>query len=166
MAVDADLSTDNGKVRLNIGDVTLPYLVDDDIINAYLAMYPAPTYSEGIRIYNATIGTLRYLKANFAQTAARMREREGGVEVEVYGNEKYDAICDLLNWFENNPPSQLGIPVAMPIIGGTTKSERDTVECDSETRSNRPSLNWFDRDRMNSPESFRELGEDYWTYRD
>lgn len=166
MTVTADLTSENGKVRLNIGDIESPYLVPNEVIAAYLAQYPDPTFTSGIRVYKATIGTLRYLKGKYAQSAARMREREGGVEVEIYGKEKYTAICDLLEWFINNPPEELAIPRAMPIIGGTTNSERDLIEGDAETRLNRPSLSWFDRNEMQSEDSLDIIESDYFHLRD
>lgn len=166
MSVDADLTTDNGKVRLNIGDVESPFLVDNQIINAFLAVYPSPDFTQEQRIYNSTIDTLRYLKAKIGtQESARMREREGGVEVEVYGSEKYQNICDLLEWFEKNPPSSLGVPFAGVIFGGVSKTEIDRVNNDNDSRNGGIKLGWTDdpnsslgqEDQVFIPEDFREI---------
>lgn len=131
----ADLSTEVGQVRLNIGDFDPPngdeYIISDDIIQFTLDRYPDDTAV--VRLYRATIDVLTYLKSKYAQEGARTRKRESGLEVEVYANELYNNICDLLKFWENNPPPQTGISLAIPIIGGVEVTEYERVRRDVES---------------------------------
>lgn len=131
----ADLTTEVGQVRLNIGDFDPPtgddYIVSDDIIQFTLDRYAGETSI--VRLYRATIDVLTYLKSKYAQEGARTRKRESGLEVEVYANELYQNICDLLKYWENNPPPATGITLAIPIIGGVEVTEYDRVRADTES---------------------------------
>lgn len=92
-------------VRLNIGDTTVPYDLTDAQIQYALDKYPVPPNTESYQVWAASIQCLVWLKSMYASEAYRQRERVGQVEKEAYGNERYQAICDLLDWFEKNPPS-------------------------------------------------------------
>ena len=131
----ADLTTEVGQVRLNIGDFDPPngddYIISDDIVQFTLDRYSSDIPI--IRLYRATIDTLTYLKSKYAQEGARTRKRESGLEVEVYANELYQNICDLLKFWENNPPPQTGISLAIPIIGGVEATEYERVRRDVES---------------------------------
>ncbi len=131
----AMLNTEVGQIRLNIGDFDPvsedDYIISDDILQFTLERYATET--EVIRIYRATIDTLTYLKSKYAQEGARTRKRESGLEVEVYANELYQNICDLLKFWENNPPPQTGISLAIPIIGGVEATEYERVRRDVES---------------------------------
>lgn len=129
------LSTEVGQVRLNIGDFDPEdgdqYIISDDIIQFTLDRYTGD--SSVVRLYRATIDVLTYLKSRYAQEGARTRKRESGLEVEVYANELYQNICDLLTYWENNPPPQTGISLAIPIIGGVEATEYERVRRDVES---------------------------------
>lgn len=129
----ADITTENGKVRFNIGDTVEPYILEDVVIDTLLAKYPDDT--EAVRIWKATIDALIIMKGRAAQLSERRREREGSVEVEVYSNLTYDSISDLLEYWKDNPPV---IPKGydLHIFGGVSKEEVQRVECDPD--SNRP----------------------------
>lgn len=120
----ADITTENGKVRYNIGDTIEPYLLDDVVIDTLLAQYPDDT-SE-VRVWKATKDALRILKGRYANEASRRREREGSVEIEVYQNLNYGHICDLLDWYENNPPATIA-GYNLHIFGGVSKKEKARV---------------------------------------
>jgi hypothetical protein len=122
-----DFTSPEGKVRLNIGDVNIPYMLQDSLISAFLSKYQdQPEY---MAVYNATIDSLLVLKGQFALTAARRREREGSVEIEEYSAEKYKAISDLLDYWKENPPEGI-LPsnFAGFIFGGVSKAERKRVD--------------------------------------
>lgn len=124
-----DYTSPEGKVRLNIGDVTIPYLISDELISALLSKYSES--SDIVAVYNTTIDALTILKGRFALTAARRREREGGVEIEEYSSEKYQAICDLLDYWKENPPEGiLASSFAGFIFGGVNRKEVGRVEDD------------------------------------
>jgi len=128
----ADYTSDNGKVRYNIGDITEPYVLSDIIIDSLLSKYVERT--EPVRIWNATVDALYILKGIAAKNSERRREREGGVEVEVYSNVTYDAISDLLDYYKNNPPKEdEGYGYDLHIFGGVSRTEKARVKynCDS-----------------------------------
>lgn len=131
----ANLTTEVGQLRLNIGDFDPTneedYIISDDIIQFTLDRYTSE--SPIVRLYRATIDVLTYLKSKYAQEGARTRKREAGLEVEVYANELYQNICDLLKYWENNPPPQTGISLAIPIIGGVEATEYERVRRDVES---------------------------------
>lgn len=128
----ADYSTENGKVRYNIGDVTDPYLIDDVVIDTLLAAYPDDTAA--VRIWRVTVQCLLILKARMVREGDRRREREGGVEIEVYQTKGYQNICDLLDYWERNPPDSLkDISYAGFFFGGVSKEERARVENDPDS---------------------------------
>lgn len=80
------------KVRFNIGDLD-KLDVSDDVIQFALTQHEA--LDEEIRVRKTTVDILRHLVGKFSSTATRRREREGGVEVEDYRNEKLKAYKDL-----------------------------------------------------------------------
>ena len=131
----ADFTKDNGKVRYNIGDIEEPYILSDVVIDGLLAKYAdeSPEY----RVWAATVDALFILKGIAAKNSERRREREGSVEVEVYSNLTYDAICDLLDYYKKNPP-KLGDTYGydLHIFGGVSKKEVARVKNDPD--SNRP----------------------------
>lgn len=130
----ADFTTENGKVRYNIGDIEEPYFISDDVIDALLDKYSeeAPEY----RIWAATVDVLYIMKGFAARNSERRREREGGVEVEVYSNLTYDAISDLLEYWKKNRPGITGYGYDLHIFGGVSKKEVARVKNDPD--SNRP----------------------------
>lgn len=88
----AQVPDDVWKVRFNIGDLG-GLDVSDDVIQFVLGQYE--DLDEQTIIRKATVDVLRHLVGKFASTATRRREREGGVEVENYGNEKWKTYKDL-----------------------------------------------------------------------
>ena len=130
----SDFTTENGKVRFNIGDIEEPYFISDDVIDALLDKYSeeAPEY----RIWAATVDVLYIMKGFAARNSERRREREGGVEVEVYSNLTYDAISDLLEYWKKNRPGITDYGYDLHIFGGVSKKEVARVKNDPD--SNRP----------------------------
>jgi len=127
----ADFTTDNGKVRYNIGDIEESYILPDVVIDGLLAKYSdeSPEY----RIWAATVDALFILKGIAAKNSERRREREGGVEVEVYSNPTYDAIKDLLEYYKANPPKTPTYGYDLHIFGGVSKEEKQRVKGDPDS---------------------------------
>lgn len=123
-----DITTEVGQVRYNIGDVFEPYMLEDNVIEFVLDRYPED--SSDIRVWKATIDCLRLLKSRFSMEGERRREREGGVEVELYTTKVLNNICDLILWFELNPPSSVKRGYDLHIFGGTSKKEINRVRND------------------------------------
>lgn len=129
---DADITTNLGRVRYNIGDATEPYELDDTVINFLLGKYSSK--SDEVAIWNATVDALTILKGRYAHEAARRRESEGSVTVEEYSQEKYEAINDLLDYWKKNPPTDpQGKGKGLFIFGGVSKEEMDRVEDDPDS---------------------------------
>jgi len=130
----ADITTDIGKVRYNIGDIVEPYTLSDMVIQTFLDKYQ-DEYDQ-YRVWAATVDSLLALKGILAKRSERRREREGGVEVEVYANFTYDAIKDLLDYYKDNPPKTANYGYDLHMFGGVSKKERQRVEDDPD--SSRP----------------------------
>lgn len=96
----AEVPDDVWKVRFNIGDLD-GVDVSDEVILFALNQYE--DLDEAIQIRKATVDVLRHLVGKFASTATRRREREGGVEVEDYRNEKFDAYQKLYDLWTKDP---------------------------------------------------------------
>lgn len=151
----ADISTENGKVRYNIGDIVEPYILDDTVIDALLSMYPDVT--EDVRVWNATVDALRILMARYAGEADRRREREGSVEIEVYHSNNYGYYKDLLDYYLNNPPAgDKDYGYNLHIFGGVSKSEKRRVcsDPDSSRITIKPNYTYEDEEEF-TPKSFR-----------
>jgi len=128
----ADFTTENGKVRFNIGDIEEPYILSDVVIDGLLAKYTEE--SEEYRIWAATVDALYILKGIAAKNSERRREREGSVEVEVYSNLTYDAIKDLLDYYKSNPPKPSDTyGYDLHIFGGVSKEEKSRVKNDNDS---------------------------------
>lgn len=108
----SEVPDDVYKVRFNIGDID-GVDVSDDVILFALSQYSE--LEESIQVRKATVDVLRHLIGKFASTATRRREREGGVEVEVYGNEKYDAYQKLYDLWTKDPSFNPYIGAGMSI---------------------------------------------------
>lgn len=134
----ADFTTENGKVRYNIGDIEEPYILADVIIDGLLDKYSGE--SETFRIWKATIDALFILKGIAAKNSERRREREGGVEVEVYSNLTYDAISDLLDYYKSNPPKPDEYGYDLHIFGGVSKEEKARVKGDPDSARPYPEI--------------------------
>jgi hypothetical protein len=130
-----DFTTELGKVRYYSGDRTLnengQYIIPDAVILEILDMYADKPSSW--RVYYATLDTLLMMKTTFAPYAARSREREGSVEVELYGNERYQNICDLYDWFRKKPDIIVKDAVQGSIIIGGVRIDK---YCDVLTDAN------------------------------
>ena len=152
----ADFTTDNGKVRFNIGDIEEPYVLSDVIIDSILAKYTEE--SEDYRIWKSTIDALYILKGIAAKNSERRREREGSVEVEVYSNLTYDAISDLLDYWKNNPPKVAEYGYDLHIFGGVSKKEKSRVKNDIDSARPYPEIGGtYEEDPVYIPESFEGL---------
>ena len=150
----ADFTTENGQVRYNIGDIEEPYTLSDVIIDGLLDKYLDK--SQAYRIWSATIDALYILKGIAAKNSERRREREGNVEVEVYSNLTYDAISDLLDYYQDNPPApDEGYGYDLHIFGGVSKREKARVKHNPDSARPYPSIGGTYRKRPRFiPESF------------
>ena len=100
-----DIDTEVGEVRYTTGDVEEPYLVSDELIQKILDKYPDETAEA--RIYYTSIRVLRILTVVTAGEGSRRREKEYGVEVEVYDASRYDAFRGILDDLLANPPDNV-----------------------------------------------------------
>ena len=116
----ADINTELGKVRYYIGDYEEPYNLPDEVIQSFLDLYVDE--SSDYRIWKTVIDCLTIMKGRAARESSRRREREGGVEIEVYSNLTYESISELLEWWKDNPPV---VPKGydLHIFGGVSKEE-------------------------------------------
>lgn len=129
---DADITTNLGRVRFNTGDATMPYELDDTVINFLLNQYN--TKADPVAIWSATVDALTILKGRYAHEAARRRESEGGVTVEEYSQEKYEAINNLLDHWKKNPPvDPNNTGEGLFIFGGVSQKETRRVEDDPDS---------------------------------
>lgn len=152
----ADYSTDNGKVRFNVGDIEEPYILDDVVIDGILSKYTEET--QDYRIWKATIDVLYILKGITAKNSERRREREGGVEVEVYSNLTYTAISDLLEYYKANPPMVAAYGYDLHIFGGVSKKEKSRVKNNIDSARPYPEVGGTHEEEYTYiPESFEGL---------
>lgn len=134
--IDTDIYTEEGEVRYLIGDTSEPYLLDSNAIQSRLLRYP--TVARDQRIYFSSLDSLRFLLSKLALTgSSRRREREGGVEIEEYGGDKYKALKSLYDDLVKNPPAGVS---SIPSIhfGGVSKAEIERVRCDPDSFSGSP----------------------------
>lgn len=138
--IDTDIFDEEGEVRYNIGDTAVPYLLDSTAIALVLDRYTDKT--RAIRIYLASLDALRFLMAKTGLTgSSRRREREGNVEVEEYGGNKYAALKAAYDDLIKNPPP--GVTGAATIyFGGTSKTEIDRVRTDPDSVGAKLPLGW------------------------
>jgi hypothetical protein len=137
-----DATDESWLVRFTIGDVEVPYELPDIMVLHSLDMFPSDTQVN--RIYKSSIQCLKWIKAKFAVQGSRRREREGGREVEDYRQEKYKAISDLLDWLEENPPSETGgSGFVLPVFGGTMVSMQRDLKCNPAYVRANAEIGWF-----------------------
>lgn len=122
-----DYNTELGQVRARSGDDEIDadgnYLISDEQITISLNDYLDKT--SDLRIAYSTIDTLFLMKTKLAKTAMRVREREGGVEREFYGRERYDVICELYKSAKKDPSQVMKNPPAAQqvYLGGVSNAE-------------------------------------------
>ena len=127
-----DFSTNLGRVRLTIGDFTEPYYLPDEVIEVTLQTH-ASEEIQAILIWKASLDSLRALIAEASQEASRRREREGGVEIEDYRNERYEALQDLYDYLVAHPPvGSADSEITCFVIGGTSRKESRRIRQDSD----------------------------------
>jgi hypothetical protein len=137
-----DTTDESWLVRFSIGDVDVPYELPDIMVLHSLDMFSSDTQTT--RVYKSSIQCLKWIKSKFAVQGSRRREREGGREVEEYRQEKYKAVSDLLDWLEENPPSESGASgFVLPVFGGTMKSYVDDLKCDPAYVPANAEIGWF-----------------------
>ena len=121
-----DFTTELGKVRYYSGDRELneegDYIVPDYAIQDTLDIWASKTPLR--RVYYATLDTLLLMSAAMAPYAARSREREGSVEVELYGQERQQAILDLYDFYDKKPNVIIKDAVVAPIIIGGVRLDK------------------------------------------
>ena len=119
MGISLDLSLDRNKVRIIIGDTTNPFLLEDTVVD-----YILDTNSNDVD--KASIEALKYIVASLS----RKVDQEVG-DVRVTYSQMLKNYKDLLDDLQKDPSRMAN--VALPIMGGTTKSEIDRVNNNSET---------------------------------
>lgn len=151
-----DYTTELGQVRLYSGDVIVDeegnYLVSDEVIQTLLDKYVDKT--EPQRLYYTTLQVVFLMKNALRPTAMRMREREGSVEREMYGSERYQHLCDFYKELKRDPSVIIeDFAPAIPKIGGVNKQEMQRVR--SNPSSNLPPcrVSQVDKDGDLLPES-------------
>jgi len=111
------------QLRVLIGDISEPYILDDDILQHYLD-------KNGGNISLAAKEIMPIILVNLSTTS--VREREG--QVEVFGSERVKNYLDTLEHL-NSAGSSLTKNYASPTIGGVRKSEVERVRKDPESVS-------------------------------
>lgn len=156
-----DESTELGQVRYRSGDCEIDingrYIVPDAVIDMQLENYLDK--SQDLRLYYTTLYTMNLMKSKFAPTAARTRQREGAVEVEFYGKERYDVLCARLKELKKNPEDlfpSLGSTKGIITIGGTSKDEMKRVKSNPDSNGSPCSI-----DQTNGKETQRSLYDEY-----
>jgi hypothetical protein len=121
-----DFTTELGKVRYYSGDRELNeegnYIVPDTVILELLDFYP--NKSPMLRVYYTTCDVILFMIDAMAPYAARSREREGSVEVELYGQERYQALKDLYAFYKKNIDVIVKDAVKAPIIIGGVRLDK------------------------------------------
>lgn len=143
MAYFIEYDSEIGKVRLNIGDDEEPLRLVDDVIEIQLEQYTSDTVE--IRVWKASLDCLRILLNRAALNASRLREREGGVEIEEYRGDVYKALKERYDDLVANPPSDASTDEATVIvIGGTSQKETDRIKANSDNKRPPIGIGWFD----------------------
>jgi len=121
-----DFTTEVGKVRYYSGDTKLNedghYIIPDAVILEILDFYP--NKETMLRVYYATCQVLLLMIDTMAPYAARSREREGSVEVEIYGQESYQAMKDLYAFYKKNIDAIVHDAAMAPIIIGGVRLDK------------------------------------------
>lgn len=139
-------------VREFVGDVDSDgEIVTDSEINRILYKYKDLEASQ--RIYKTVIETLIRMKSLYAQSAYRSRDRELNTEVEEYGNERYEAICNLLDYWNTHPQDIISdISVNVVKIGGVRKDEYNKITSNQNGLNGVAKLRRSYCDRMSYPQ--------------
>lgn len=117
-------------------------LVSDRLIQLTLSLHT--TKDTPVKEYLAAQDSLIYAIKEQSQTGARRREKEGNVEIEVYGAEQTKSLERALNLLKENPPT--GIPKNRIIFGGVSIEEYNRVLANTDRLASEASIGWFDRD--------------------
>jgi hypothetical protein len=111
------------QLRVLIGDISEPYILDDDILQYYLD-------KNGGDVSLTAKEIMPIILVNLSTTS--VREREG--QVEIFGSERVKNYLDTLEHL-NSAGSSLTKNYAPPTIGGVRKSEVERVRKDPESVS-------------------------------
>lgn len=147
MSCFIDYDSEIGQIRLNIGDDEEPLRLIDDILDVQLEKYPSDT-SE-VRVWKASLDCLNILINRAALNASRLREREGGVEIEEYRNDVYKALKERYDDLVANPPVDASTSEAtLIVIGGVSKKETTRITNNLDNKRPSVGIGWFDSDKF------------------
>ncbi|MCP3921269.1 MAG: hypothetical protein GY714_01660 [Desulfobacterales bacterium] len=132
--INLDLTNSIDVVRALVGDFdkTCP-IMSDNMYQQILDMYTE--VDESIAEWFAAIYACSIIVRHYAQSGLRSRERVNAVEVEEYGNERYQAYKNTCKWLKANPPIGSGAD-GLPLffLGGY---------CNNGLRQSGISIGWF-----------------------
>lgn len=140
-----DFTTDIGKVRLKIGDISEPVFISDVIVQITLDEYSSET-EKSVQIWKAALASLEIMIAEAANQSSRLREREGGVEIEEYRNQRYTALKERYRDLLDSPPPEFDIGNGAIIIGGVSKKESERSQDPNDAEHSPIGIGWFDKD--------------------
>lgn len=127
-----DFFSEAGQVRLLTGDFKEPFYLDDAIVVLKLQENESIT-NQKIKLWQTALDCLEVMLAEAAANASRLREREGGVELEEYRGERYKALKDRYDYLIAHPPEvEKGSEPNVIIIGGTSKKESNRLANNSD----------------------------------
>jgi hypothetical protein len=116
--IDCNLIDDVCKVRVKIADASLPFLFSDETIQAFLD-------ANNGNIMKASVELLIYC---ITVASGKSREEVGDVEVDWPTIFKQKSL--LLEKIQTDP--SFGAAVALPILGGTSASEKERVSSNAD----------------------------------
>jgi hypothetical protein len=119
MTISLDLSDITNQVRVVIGDVETPYLLDDSVIDFLLS-------ENNNNVNTVSLKSLQIIVASLA----KKKDEEVG-DVRVKWSQLYDHYRNLLDDLTKNP--SMGASLSLHYFGGTTKSEIKRVTNSPET---------------------------------
>lgn len=127
MALDLTNSATD-RVRLRLGDVSAPYILEDATIKYYITK----NNSNENRAYRDLLTVVLFSLSRFT------RERAG--DIEVYGSEYFRQYFDAVKLALSNP--DLNYVVAMPYAGGISRTDMATNQQDTDA-VDKPFYNGF-----------------------
>ena len=138
-----DFYSEIGKVRLLTGDFQEPVYLIDDILAMKLQEYNSESNPK-VKIWKVALDCLQIMIAEAGANASRVREREGGVEIEEYRFERYKALKDRYKDLLDDPPDGAFTDATTIVIGGVSITESNRVRSNADSKRPSIGIGWFD----------------------
>ena len=148
--IDLDFATPTDQVRLNVGDPDMQWVTDNAINSALNAF--------NNNVFNASVAIMQAMLSMFATKADR--EIEG--QLQVYYSKLYERYKDRLHQFKTSDTPSTNKSFMPIIIGGVSRSEKQTVRANSDNFSMYDLANWHS-ESLGYRSVYEILAEDYET---